>query len=255
MILKARGPGKFCSKRLNGVKVGKIRPNFWKSAIWWEISQFFGPCRGLTHLERCIRPLRQGGKRKSVSWSFYYSEGNFLLLEKSWLLIVVILFQRQSIEWSRFFRRYTLEWASSDSCPLFRHGCFENIQGLWMIGMVKADAFQTSIAHVIEREAFINVLMASVHIVVFVVKCCRDEDVCFRLWGWHSYLYFFFRTLLGCVFLFLRLICCCFSFFRECAGHIDLPVFWWLLFMERLQHGRCVNLMCKTTIRFGMRSE
>jgi hypothetical protein len=28
-----------------------------------------------------------------------------------------------------------------------------------------------------------------------------------------------------------------------------------LLFMERLQHGRCVNLMCKTTIRFGMRSE
>ena len=52
-----------------------------------------------------------------------------------------------------------------------------------MIGMVKADAFQTSIAHVIEREAFINVLMASVHIVFFVVKCCRDEDVCFRLWG------------------------------------------------------------------------
>ena len=34
VILKARGPGKFCSRRWNGVKVGKIGPNFWKSALW-----------------------------------------------------------------------------------------------------------------------------------------------------------------------------------------------------------------------------
>ena len=48
-----------------------------------------------------------------------------------------------------------------------------------MIGMVKADAFQTSIAHVIEREAFRNVLMASVHIVFFDVKCCRTKTFVF----------------------------------------------------------------------------
>ena len=33
---------------------------FWKSAFWWDIAQFFGPCRGLTHPEGCICPLRQG---------------------------------------------------------------------------------------------------------------------------------------------------------------------------------------------------
>ena len=98
-ILKTRGLGNFCSSRTAGTKVGKIRPKSWKSAIWWEISQFFGPCRGLTHPEGCIR---QGGKRKSVSRSFYYSEGNFLLLEKSWLLIVVILFNARALNGQGF---------------------------------------------------------------------------------------------------------------------------------------------------------
>ena len=57
MILKARGPGKFCSSRTAGIKVCKIDKIFGKSAIWWDIAQFFGPCRGLTHPEGCIVTL------------------------------------------------------------------------------------------------------------------------------------------------------------------------------------------------------
>ena len=29
--------------------------NFQKNALWWAQTQFFGPCRGLTHSEECIR--------------------------------------------------------------------------------------------------------------------------------------------------------------------------------------------------------
>ena len=46
MILKARGPGKFCSSRTTGVKVGKIDKIFRKVPSGERYLNFFGPAGG-----------------------------------------------------------------------------------------------------------------------------------------------------------------------------------------------------------------
>ena len=58
-ILKTRRLGKFCSSRTSGIRVGEMDQFFCKSAFWCDISQFFGPCRGLTHPEGRSRPSRE----------------------------------------------------------------------------------------------------------------------------------------------------------------------------------------------------
>ena len=46
MILKARGPGKFCSKRLNGAKVDKMDQIFGKVPSGGIYLNFLGPAGG-----------------------------------------------------------------------------------------------------------------------------------------------------------------------------------------------------------------
>ena len=46
MILKARGPGKFCSSRRTGIKVGKIDKIFRKVPSGEKYLNFFGPAGG-----------------------------------------------------------------------------------------------------------------------------------------------------------------------------------------------------------------
>ena len=46
MILKARGPGKFCSLRTTGAKVGKINKIFRKVPSGEKYLNFFGPAGG-----------------------------------------------------------------------------------------------------------------------------------------------------------------------------------------------------------------
>ena len=46
MILKARGPGKFCSSRTTGVKVGKIDKIFRKVPSGERYLNFLGPAGG-----------------------------------------------------------------------------------------------------------------------------------------------------------------------------------------------------------------
>ena len=87
MILKARGPGKFCSSRTAGIKVCKIDKIFGKSAIWWDIAQFFGPCRGLTHPEGCIRLSRAYHMARRAGRIFVLL-GSLLLLECCYSLTI-----------------------------------------------------------------------------------------------------------------------------------------------------------------------
>ena len=68
MILKARGPGKFCSSRTAGTKVGKIDKIFRKVPSGKRYLNFLGPAGGSRTRKGAFAP--QGREEKKIIMLF-----------------------------------------------------------------------------------------------------------------------------------------------------------------------------------------
>ena len=60
MILKARGPGKFCSSRTAGIKVGKIDNFFGKVPSGERYLNFWGPAGRKSKIKSCVFVILTG---------------------------------------------------------------------------------------------------------------------------------------------------------------------------------------------------